>query len=216
MRNFYFKTALWPTKILNFLKNKIKLLPNINTNKLDTITTFAVEEEGLETTIRACGLLDKLKNSSLLQDLITKLPSNMQLNWGEQKTKLINNNQRVNLTDFANWVFEVGVAAGSVNIESSSNTSKSTEQHLRRTRNAFINAHEINNKNNCIICFDNCSSVDKCKKVLAADRNERWNLIRKYNLCKQCLKRHYGICKSKIFCSKLVVKLNIIHCYLYQ
>ena len=74
------------------------------------------------------------------------------------------------------------------NIESSSN-------------NTLISTEQDNN-NNCLVCFGNCSSVDKCKKLLAADRNERWNLIRKYNVCKQCLKYHYGICKSKIFCSK--------------
>ena len=83
----------------------MKLLPNINTNKLNTITTFGVEVKDLETTIRACGLLDELKNFSLLQELIMKLPSNLQLNWGKQKTKLIKNNQRVNLTDFSNWIF---------------------------------------------------------------------------------------------------------------
>lgn len=71
-----------PEKILSSLKNKIKLLPAVNTKKLNTITLFAVEVKGLEITIKACGLLDELNNSSLLQELIVKLPSYFQLNWG--------------------------------------------------------------------------------------------------------------------------------------
>lgn len=52
----------------------------------------------------------------------------------------------------------------------------------------------------CVICYEQCSSVGKCKKFLDAGRNERWNLVRKHNLCKLCLRRHYGICNSNIVC----------------
>lgn len=106
-----------------------------------------------------------------------KMSSYFQLNWGEQKTKLQKSKQKISLTDFVNWIFEVGVSASSINIETDSHTSTSTEQSARRTRNAYVNAHELKSKRNWVVCSE-------------------------HNLCKQCLKRHNGICNSKIVCSK--------------
>lgn len=55
-----------PDKILFSLKNEIKTLPPINLNKMETITNFAIQVKGLQSTIEACGLFDELNDTSLL------------------------------------------------------------------------------------------------------------------------------------------------------
>ncbi|XP_075170474.1 uncharacterized protein LOC142242837 [Haematobia irritans] len=56
------------------------------------------------------------------------------------------------------------------------------------------------NERQCIVCDGDCKSVASCKVFLAADRNGKWDMIRKYNLCKLCLFRHYGECRRNVEC----------------
>ncbi|XP_075150403.1 uncharacterized protein LOC142224509 [Haematobia irritans] len=161
-----------PEKILNSLKKKIRSLPAVNPTKLDTITAFAVQVKGLHATIEACQLFDELNNSSLLQELIAKLPSYFQINWGTHKMNLVKSNKRITLLEFSNWIFDIGLSASSVNVEST--LASSTE-----AANSTVNCH----------------------KFKTADRAERWNIVREFRLCKQCLRRHYGSCNSNIKCS---------------
>ncbi|XP_073841470.1 uncharacterized protein [Musca autumnalis] len=102
-----------PEKILHSLKQKIRLLPTVNVNKLDTLTSFAVQVKGLHATIEASNLLDELNNPSLLQELIAKLPSYFQINWGTYKMNLSKQNKKVNLAEFSAWIFDIGVSASS-------------------------------------------------------------------------------------------------------
>lgn len=192
-----------PEKIVNSVKNKIKLLPAVNTKKLETITSFAVEVKGLKTIIEACELYDELNNSSLLQDLINKMPSNLQLEWGKHKMKLTKEKIKANLSEFAAWLYDVGVSASIVNLESCSGASTSTEIVSRnKQKNEYMHTHSEQNRRSCIVCQKNCSNVSNCETFLTADRNERWNIVRRYNLCKLCLRKHYGVCKSNIVCGK--------------
>ncbi|KAI8120436.1 hypothetical protein CVS40_8253 [Lucilia cuprina] len=96
--------------------------------------------KGLQATIEACGLLEELNNPSLLQDLISKLPSHFQINWGTYKLKITKENKNVNLSEFSDWIFDIGVSASSVNIESS--TSSATRALTRsKSKNVYIHTH---------------------------------------------------------------------------
>lgn len=192
-----------PEKIFNALKNKIKLLPSINTNKLETITFFAVEVKGLKTMIEACGLYEELNNSSLLQDLILKMPPSLQLNWGTYKIKLMNENKKANLSEFCNWIYDIGISASSVNFENGSTISASTD-HVGKSKqkNEYLHTHLEQREKTCIVCDKHCKNVSVCQKFLASDRNERWNIVRRCSLCKLCLRKHYGVCKSNIVCGR--------------
>ena len=126
-----------PEKILHSVKLKIRSLPTVNANKLETITLFATQVKGLQATIEACGLTDEMNNPSLLQELISKLPSYIQINRGTHKINLAKQNKKVNLSEFADWIFGIGVSASSVNTES--NFSPAAENSLSsRQKNVCI------------------------------------------------------------------------------
>lgn len=182
-----------PEKILYSLKNKIKSLPNVNPNKMETIINFAIQVKGLLSTIEACGLTDELNNSSLLQELLSKLPPYYRLNWGKQKLHLQQFNKRANLTEFSNWMFEIGLSASAVNVE----TDSPSEMNQRKHKSAFINTHAEQNSKKCQICSGECNNASSCHKFMSADRNQRWVFVKQYELCKHCLRKHRGVCYNK-------------------
>ncbi|XP_055923707.1 uncharacterized protein LOC129954075 [Eupeodes corollae] len=188
-----------PEKILQSIKIRIKSTPPINTNKLESFTTFAINVKSLIATIEACGLQDELNNSSLLQELIEKMPTQYQLIWGTHKLDLLKLNQRPNLLEFSNWIFNFGLSASSVTV--TTNVSASENNIRNKTKNAFINAHREVQQRKCYACKMLCKNVANCEYFLKADRGERWNIVRKNNLCKQCLYPHaYRVCKSEKKC----------------
>ncbi|XP_061401555.1 uncharacterized protein LOC133337338 [Musca vetustissima] len=184
-----------PEKILFSLKNKIKALPPVNPNKMDTITNFAVQIKGLQSTIEACGLVDELNNSSLLQELVAKLPSYFQINWGSHKLTLQQNGKNANLLEFSAWIFDIGLSASTVNIESSITPSSSSS--IRKQKNSFVHTHVETKLKKCLICEGDCVNTVNCQKFINAERRERWDIVKKLQLCKQCLKRHSGVCFNK-------------------
>ncbi|XP_075162768.1 uncharacterized protein LOC142235399 [Haematobia irritans] len=183
-----------PEKIVFSLKNKIKSLPQVNPNKMETITNFAVHVKGLLSTIEACGLTDEINNTTLMHELVSKLPPYYQLHWGTQKLYLQQNNVKANLVEFSNWIFDLGLSASTVNNESNVSSDISSN---RKQRNVHIHSHTKTNKKKCIICSEECQNVPNCKKFLSADRKERWNMVNVFALCRHCLRKHSGSCYNK-------------------
>lgn len=183
-----------PDKILFSLKNKIKTLPPINLNKMETITNFAIQVKGLQSTIEACGLFDELNDTSLLQELVAKLPPYYQIIWGSIKLGLQQNDQKTNLTEFANWIFDIGLSASTVNI---TNNMTLDSVNNRKQKSAFCNTHTETNNKKCLVCSSDCKTVTSCKKFLSADRKDRWNYVNRLELCKHCLRKHSGVCYNR-------------------
>lgn len=182
-----------PEKILISLKNKIKQLPQVNVKRMDTITNFAVQVKGLLSTIEACGLVDELNNSSLLQELISKLPPHYQLNWGTQKLYLQQNGKTANLVQFSNWMFDIGLSASTINVE----PKNFAETSQRKQKNEFMHTHSKTNNKKCQICNGECNNASNCDKFISADRKTRWQFVKQFELCKHCLRKHYGVCYNK-------------------
>lgn len=186
-----------PERILEGIKNRIKATPQINSNRLESISNFAVTVKGLLATIQSCNLNDEINNSYLLQELVEKLPPNMQLTWGSQKLHMLKENKRANLIDFSNWIQEIGMSA--------SVTMQNSDVHFNskyKTQKAHVNTHNMQQKDKCPICNDSCKHATKCLKFLNADRTTKWNLVRRLNLCKRCLKiqAKNKVCECKENC----------------
>lgn len=188
-----------PEKIIYSLKNRIRLMPTINPKRLETITSFAVQVKGLQSTIEACGITDELNNSSLLQELVSKLPPYFQINWGTYRRNLTKQNQKCNLTDFSAWVFDIGLSASSVHVESDAIPAAETFSRNKQ-RNGYVNTHVDHRQRDCLACQGSCNSIETCPKFKAANRAERWNIVREQKLCRQCLRKHYGVCSSSSVC----------------
>lgn len=171
-----------PEKILISIRHKIKSMAPIDVTRLETFTKFAVNVKGLQACIEASGLHNELNNSTILQELIEKLPPPLQLEWGTVKLNYLKANKTANLIQFSSWIFDYGISASSV----SSFKDKSLESRKHRKEHSFTH----NNKHTCPICKGDCSNVAACEVFLRADRSKRWNIVRQHSLCKQCLRQH--------------------------
>lgn len=153
----------------------------------------------MQTILEACVLNDELNNPSLLQELISKLPNYLQLNWGTHKIYLVKDNKKANIKEFAEWIYDIGISSNNVNLGSS--RAESTEHFSRvKPRDGFVHTHSQQNKRSCVVCDGDCKNAANCKQFLEADRIERWNRVRRYKLCKLCLFRHFGECNRNSDC----------------
>lgn len=141
----------------------------------------------------------RIKNPSLLQDLIAKLPYNLRMEWGALKRY----NPGVHLSDFGNWLLEKAQDASEVTtIEPKTKTEfekkgESKSKGKSDNQPGFLNFHATaddtnkhkgsnssNNKNtgknsnssngSCLICNGNqCKKVSECSKFKNLSQKER-------------------------------------------
>ncbi|XP_075163025.1 uncharacterized protein LOC142235646 [Haematobia irritans] len=182
-------TYEWSTAVcgLTDAENLIRLQRALRGEALEAV-------KRLQSTIEACGLDDELNDSSLLQELISKLPPYYQINWGAQKLILQQSGKKVNLLDFSAWIFDIGLSASTVNVE---NNIHSSSTHNRKQKNEYVNTHGDEKKKKCHVCKGDCNNIANCQKFLEYDRKERWNAIKQFDLCKHCLRKHSGVCYNK-------------------
>ncbi|XP_075157949.1 uncharacterized protein LOC142231217 [Haematobia irritans] len=189
-----------PEKILHSIKSRIKLTPSVDENNIQSFTTFAINVKSLIATIEASDMVSEINNSTLLSDLLQKLPASYQMQWGCQKLQLINQNKTPNMHDFCDWIFNIGISASCITVDSSTGGKRSVPtSSYNNNRNAYIHAHDEERR--CFVCNGNrCRTVSNCQKYLSLQRGERWNIVRKYSLCRICLCKHSGECKKKTIC----------------
>ena len=131
---------------------------------MKTLTCFAINARNLISTITASNLYDELNNSSLLFDLIQKLPPSYQMKWANQKMMLVNQNKKPNLSEFDKWIFNIGITASSITVGHCTNKTNKDKTNKK----AYLHSH---NKRVCFVCNNNnCKSVTSCKTFLSLDR----------------------------------------------
>lgn len=144
---------------------------------------------------------------SLLQSLVDRLPPMIRLNWATYRQGLF----RVTLTEFSAWLYTLAEAASTVTIPHIQNE----PDRPRRTRKeeGFFNAHtettlrqtdgqSAGRSTGCVICKENCGSLERCRQFLAQDHPGRWSLLREFKLCRSCLGTHQGPCRFVKVCGK--------------
>ncbi|XP_062713286.1 uncharacterized protein LOC109410494 [Aedes albopictus] len=200
-----------PEAIVHTLIEKINSLPPIREDKLETLVDFAVNVENFCATVDACGLDEYLYNTTLLHQLVSKLPPTIKLNWAQYRISL----PGVNLAAFSTWMYALAEAASAVTIPNITNTRQlRNESRSAQKGNAFVNAHSESSSatprssypsdgkqhsvgSECIVCKGTCKTVDKCKRFLEFSRDSRWSVVREFALCRRCLCRHNGLCQAK-------------------
>lgn len=155
-----------PKKIVNSIKNRIKSTPAIDENDLPSFTTFAINVKSLIATIEASNLINELNNSTLLQELIKKLPPCYQLQWGTQKLQLLNQNKQQNIYEFSNWIFNIGISATCITVENSSHNKRERINNVNNSsKKGYIHLHNDDRK--CFVCNNNnCKSIQIAKNTL--------------------------------------------------
>ncbi|XP_055604381.1 uncharacterized protein LOC129752630 [Uranotaenia lowii] len=203
-----------PEYIINTLIQKIRSLPAPKEDKFETLVDFAIAVRNMVATVKACKIDDYLYNASLRQELVERLPPMIKLTWAVN----IKNIPRVTLEEFSDWLYSLAEAASAVTDKPY--TAAPETKRKGRKDDGFLNAHhesfpmpdtqmlasqQFHNTNfqqntGCVICQNNCESLDKCTTFTQMNLPSRWASLRNANLCRCCLKRHRGACRRSIPC----------------
>ncbi|XP_053667342.1 uncharacterized protein LOC128716760 [Anopheles marshallii] len=96
-----------PDLIVDDLVEKVRRLPPVRTERLETLAAFGKMVRKMCATIEVSGLQDYDCNVTLLRELVTKLPAERRLEWARYKLKL----SRETIREFDKWFSEIAVAA---------------------------------------------------------------------------------------------------------
>lgn len=157
-------------------------------------------------------------NVSLLHQLVNKLPPTLKLEWARYRLTL----PRVNLATFGEWIFLLAEAASVLTIPSVAEQNNPTKFGTNPSKkiSTFLHTHSESTENvpksskektdgesstkkttsnidNCPVCKGRCSSVSTCKRFLQLSRDSKWAAVRKFGLCRRCLRHHEGRCDAK-------------------
>ena len=190
---------------------RIHSAPAPKADKLETVVEFALAVRNLCATIEACQLHEYAYNVALLQELVEKLPTSFKVDWAKYRRAAVN----VGLITFSEWLYDLAEAVSPI-----------AALHCSDFRGAkggkkgptFLNAHsEQVGKNSiestvtdpahqqektCKICGGSCLAVEKCRSFAELGYNARWEAVKKFQLCRKCLTKHKGACKSQKICGK--------------
>lgn len=124
-----------------------------------------------------------LNNPLLLEDILEKLPFNKQEQWINHSLNL---GRPSTLKDFSDWLTQQSTILRMM-----------PEQIIPRTSHKGASRKLVE----CHACKAE-HTLTKCPSFKALTINERWNLVKRNNLCSSCFRPHHNAkdCKTKLPC----------------
>ncbi|XP_062707432.1 uncharacterized protein LOC134287995 [Aedes albopictus] len=197
-----------PEAIIQAIVRKIRSLPSPSIEKLDTVIQFALSVENLVATVEACEISDFMYNVSLRYELVERLPPTLKLDWA----RFSRDQPNPNLLDFSSWLHFVAEDASAVSICIDG-------EHRARTtkKDGFLNLHSEDSQQSfapvsskpapskefvkeCVGCKGSCLTLAQCKRFTELSYDSKWAVVREFNVCRKCLRKHNGPCKQKKEC----------------
>ncbi|XP_053663492.1 uncharacterized protein LOC128712627 [Anopheles marshallii] len=187
-----------PDLIVDSLIEKVRKLPPVRTERLETLATYGKMIRKMCATIEASGLHDYECNVTLLKELVAKLPGERVLEWARYKLKL----KRETIREFDVWFSEIAQAASAASKTFDRNfTRPETSRPLPgRKAPAHVNVHSTTRRTQCALCHDSCRTLADCARFGEMTVRERRLHIQGRKLCVTCLGPHRGTCFVRTNC----------------
>lgn len=150
---------------------------------------FALLVRNMATTMKGAGMSDHLWNPNLLQELIMKLPTQLQREWAQFRMAIPN----FNLESFSYWMQVKAQECACLLTEPPSFGES-------RIRKAVVHLHKEGYTHDCAACDGDCKEVSSCASFKKMSYKEKFNVVNSNNLCRKCLKRHRSPCLRKDTC----------------
>lgn len=168
-----------PEHILERVINKARNMPSPR-DKLEALIEFALNVQNICATIESCGLDGHLNNPMLVKELLDKLPNQHKLNWA-----MMQKDESVPiLKSFSVWLYSLAEAASTV-VTPSFGKGASVNTHTQASSNVG---------RTCVVCKVESHKVYQCDKFKNLQLNEKWDIVKSNNLCRQCLSHHKRKC----------------------
>lgn len=191
-----------PDVIHESLQRRLRQLAPVRIDRLETLIHFALAVQNYRATMQAIGLNDYLNDPMLINDLLSKLPGEMKLDWGRRRIAVA----RVDIVVFDDWLYTLATCASQVTPFSSTLAAAAEEKsnrNLRRERVLVNNAAapvDVLSTISCVKCRGHHRLQD-CHEFLNMNRQNRWKFVKDEKLCIRCFKNHMiRRCNSKKNC----------------
>lgn len=202
-----------PEVIVQNLIAKIQSTPQPKAEKLDTIIEFSLAIQNLCATIEACKLDEYSYNIALLNEFVNKLPCGFKVEWAKHRRNL----PRANIREFAYWLNELAetvcpiASLQSSGVKNAQGNKNSAYLHAH-SEDTFEDSTENPSKSfkytrsdqtlECVACKSSCPTLEKCQRFVELGYNSKWDVVKEFGLCRKCLRKHKGPCRSQQVCGK--------------
>lgn len=186
-----------PELIIRSLLERVRSVSAPKPERLDTLIDFGLAVENLVVHLQAAKQDNHLNNPVLLQELVSKLPAQLRLDWARYKVL----HQDSTLVAFGEFMNELIQAASEVTFDLPINLTAKTETSRNREK-AFVHTHDTIDIETritgavrklpkpCIVCSATGHRVAECEEFKVKSVEERMKIVRQHNLCRTCLNFH--------------------------
>lgn len=198
---------------------EVRKVANINENRLDLIVPFSTKVQNMATFMETVNSHHHLANPILMEELVSKLPINKQLEWVQYSLSI---NPNPNIKDFSVWlnhtarlISKLVIPTATKEVEQGKGYSKSSKKTvLHATKNEIAENLSAEKQTTCSMCKEQ-HKLFKCPRFSDASIDDRWIHVKKTRLCFSCLnyghttfscrhKRPCGINECKKFHNKML------------
>lgn len=192
-----------PEYIVDDQLQQIRKIPPPKSDKLETVVTYAIAIKNMCATLEQCDMNDNLANPVLLRELVEKLPPGMKLNW----VTFSRTQPQVTIKELSEWLHSISMDICSVtrlplSIDNRSDKSKFKNivgAHVESTSAVTKPSHTETSQapSKCGLCQGSRhDSIGDCKKFHQLNLKQRWDTMRKFHLCRVCLRKHRPYCDA--------------------
>lgn len=193
-----------PEKIIHEMIDKAKQIKAPRENQLETLLSYATAVRNLSAMLKSFNKKSHLYNPQLLQELLNKLPSSLQLEWGRL---VITQKEEFTILDFSDWLYDIAKAA-SVVVAPATSASKVFDRQSKPKKFSVL-THVVKDDEKVKVSQTECSyclgahKIDVCQQFQTLNGDDRWESVSKMHLCFSCLKESHILpkCKTKRRCN---------------
>src|SRR5277367_5823106 len=199
-----------PELIIRNMIEKVMMIPQIQENALEQLLELSTAVHGLVITMINLQFEGHLTNPQLLSDLTDKLTPYLRFMWGHVLAKW---NQRGDLNKFAEWLNRqanaIILVERSIPIKVDSKPKEKVKSPVNKRRSSTTVLTVSGSKKSspydrCKACKRTGHELEKCRKFLDLDVDEKWELVIGSKLCFVCLKPNHRVpnCEDREECGE--------------
>lgn len=178
--------------------HKIRTLPDITERHIEQLIPFSTRVTNLVAFLNTNASRHVLYESTLLADLVSKLPPNKRLEWVQHSIAI---RPRPNAVDFAVWLRGIAECVGILSSQLSHTQQNTNHYSGKRLDKHVLNVQHMPSQTNCAICSEAHDALD-CDQFKKEPIINRRNIAERLRLCYGCLQTNHSFenCETKIVC----------------
>lgn len=180
---------------------KIRESPQISEWQYNQLVPYSTRVQNLVAFLDTDSSRHVLLESSLLAELVIKLPASKRLEWAQHSMNIV---PRPTAIDFSNWlqVMAQCVSTISAQLASVQTGQSNNQQRQRQDKRVLLHVAQAAATSSCDVC-NRPHTMIECNKFHRMPTGERWAVARRLALCFGCLRagHKFDDCENKSKCS---------------